>query len=237
MVTITSALITAADSSNTASYVDSIAPAMNDAAQAYGVNTPRRVAHFLAQIGHESGFRTKEESGIFTARRMREVFGCKGGMKNYNAATDDCNLGRLRDKLWTQESNYAGNARNLLAYAYAGRMGNGDEASGDGFSFRGRGMIQLTGRANYADFSKAHNQKVSADPRDFAATPDLVSSELKYGVESAFFYWERNNLNALADNPDLEKALVAITQAVNGGLNGLDDRRLRLNRVRPLLGL
>ena len=237
MVTLTSALILAADASNPQSYIDGIAPAMDASAQAYGVNTARRVAHFLAQIGHESGFRTREENGNYSAQRMRQVFGCKGGMKNYDSAKDDCQLGRLRDKLWSQESTYANNARNLLNYVYAQRMGNGDEASGDGFAFRGRGMIQLTGRSNNADFTTTHNQKMPADKQDFVAQPDLVSSVPKYGVESAFFFWERNNLNALADGADFEKALQAITEAVNGGLNGLDDRRARLNRLRPLLGL
>ena len=233
VVTITSALITAADSSNPPDYVDSLASVMSDLAEAYAIDTPLRVAHFLSQIGHESSFRVKAESGSYSAKRMREVFGCKGGMKNYDAARDDCKLGRLRDKLWTEEARYAGNAPNLLSYAYALRMGNGDEASGDGFKYRGRGMMQLTGKTNYSDFTRSHNQKLPADRQDFVANPDLLSTELKYGVESAFFFWDANNINAQADRDDIE----AVTTRVNGGLNGLPDRRMRLARVRQVLGI
>jgi len=233
MVKITPALITAADSSNTADYVNSLAPAMDEMAQAYAINTPLRVAHFLSQIGHESSFKVKAEGGIYTAPRMRAVFGCKGGIKNYNAATDDCNFGRLRDKLWSQESFYAGNARNLLAYVYASRLGNGDEASGDGYNYRGRGMMQLTGKDWYRDFTNSHNLKLPADKQDFVANPDLISTSIKYGVESAFFFWDRNGLNAVADTDNVE----AVTTRVNGGLNGLDDRKLRLAKVKKLLGI
>ncbi len=233
MVTITTSLIDAADSSNTADYVASLAPALDALAKAYAIDTPLRVAHFLAQIGHESSFKVKAENGNFTAARMRAVFGCKGGIKNYNATTDDCNLGRLRDKLWSQESFYAGNARNLLSYAYASRLGNGDEASGDGYNYRGRGMMQLTGKDNYRAFTDSHNKKLPADKQDFVANPDLISTVLKYGAESAVFFWNENGLNALADKDDIE----AVTTRVNGGLNGLDDRKLRLAKVKKVLGI
>jgi predicted chitinase len=164
---------------------------------------------------------------------MREVFGCKGGMKNYDATKDDCKFGRLRCKLWTEEARYAGNARNLLSYAYALRMGNGDEASGDGFKYRGRGMMQLTGKTNYRDFTKSHNLKLPNDQQDFVANPDLLSTELKYGIESAFFFWNARNINEIADRDNIEE----VTRKVNGGLNGLSDRKLRLARVRQALGI
>lgn len=230
--TITPALLLVADSSNPASYYNDIAPAMDAYARAYAVNTALRVAHFLSQIGHESSFKCREENGSYSAKRMREVFGCKGGMKNYNAGKDDCNLGRLRDKLWTQEAFYAGNAKNLLGYAYAGRNGNGDEASGDGFRYRGRGMIQLTFKSNYTDFSASHNKRNPDDPQDFVVNPDLVA-QLKYGVESAFYFWDAHKINALADKDDIN----AVTTAVNGGLNGVPDRQLRLTRIKKALGV
>src|SRR5690349_7346200 len=91
--TITIALLQAADSSNPDSYYASILDAMNDHARHYAVDTPLRVAHFLAQMGHESSFRAIEENGNFSAKRMRQVFGCKGGSKNYDAGRDDCRLG------------------------------------------------------------------------------------------------------------------------------------------------
>jgi predicted chitinase len=143
---ITTALLKAADSTNTDEYYDSILEMMNQYAEAYEINTPLRVAHFLSQIGHESKFKLVEENGNYRATRMRQVFGCRGGSRNYNAAQDECTAGRLREKLWTEESKYAGNAQNLLIYVYASRLGNEDEASGDGFKYRGRGMMQLTGK-------------------------------------------------------------------------------------------
>ncbi len=229
---ITPALLLAAEPGIVAAYSNDIAPAMDAYARAYAVNTKLRIAHFLAQMGHESSFKVREEDGVYSAKRMREVFGCKGGMKQYNAATGDCRLGRLRDKLWTQESTYAGNAKNLLSYAYASRNGNGDEASGEGFAYRGRGMVQLTGKSNYALFTKAHNAKNPDDLQDFVRNPDLLSKQLKYGVESAFFFWDNNRLNALADRDDVK----AVTIAVNGGENGLPDRMARLARVKKALG-
>ena len=116
---------------------------------------------------------------------------------------------------------------------YANRLGNGDEASGDGYRYRGRGLIQLTGKDNYAAFTTAHNARNPADPRDFVAQPDLVMSELKYAIESAFYYWDARTVNTLADLDDLEQ----VTRAVNGGLNGLEDRGARLASIKKVLGI
>jgi len=192
------------------------------------------VAHFLSQIGHESKFKIVEENGSYNAKRMREVFGCKGGMKNYDKNKDECTGERLRDKLWTEESKYANNANNLLAYVYAGpRLGNGDEASGDGYKYRGRGMIQLTFKDNYSKFTAAHNQKNPGDPRDFVADPDVLLTDPKYAVESAFYFWDDRKINPLADDDNAVK----VTKAVNGGLNGLPDREARLKRIKAALGI
>ncbi|WP_336999325.1 hypothetical protein [Pantoea agglomerans] len=120
----------------------------------------KEIAHFLSQIGHESGFVITEENLNYSGKGMRRIFGCKKGPKNYNKANDDCDLGRLRNKLWTQESTYAHHPENLANYVYAGRMGNDDEASGDGYRYRGRGMIQLTGKDGYQYFTNIHNKKI-----------------------------------------------------------------------------
>jgi predicted chitinase len=232
-VKITAELLKAADATNTDTYYKGIVDAMNKYAQAYSFNTKLRVAHFLAQIGTESSFRIVEENGSYTAKRMCEIFGCKGGSKNYDAASDDCNLGRLRDKLWSQETTYTHNSKNLLSYAYASRMGNGDEASGDGYKYRGRGMIQLTGKDNYRAFTNAHNSKNPNDSKDFVANPDLLITSPEYGIESAFYYWDSNGGNAKADTDDVN----AVTLAVNGGYNGLADRKARLENVKKLLGV
>jgi predicted chitinase len=111
-------------------------------------------------------------------------------------------------------------------------MGNGDEASGDGYKYRGRGMMQLTGKNLYKKFTTTHNKKNPADQRDFEANPELLN-ELAYGVESAFFYWDSRNINAIADTDNLTK----VTIAVNGGTNGLTDREARLKRIKKELGI
>ena len=170
---------------------------------------------------------------------MRQVFGCKGGQAPYDRVRDECRLGpdgqplRLRPKLWTDSDFYANNAEHLLGYVYADRLGNGSEASGDGYRYRGRGLIQLTGKDNYAAFTAAHNVRDANDPRDFVLEPDLLLSELKYAIESAFHYWDARKVNALADADDLE----AVTRAVNGGLNGVDDRGARLANIKKALGI
>jgi len=230
---ITTALLKAADSTNTDEYYDSILEMMNQYSEAYEINTPLRVAHFLSQIGHESKFKIVEESGNYSAKRMREFFGCKGGAKNYNAAQDECTAGRLREKLWTEESKYARNAKNLFSYVYASRLGNGDEVSGEGHKYRGRGMMQLTGKTNYSQFTASHNQKNPNDARDFVANPDLLVTDRQYGIESAFYYWDARSLNAIADTDNVRD----VTIAVNGALNGLPDREARLRRVKQALGI
>lgn len=229
----TTALLKAADSTNKDAYYDSIVEMMNEYAEAYAIDTALRVAHFLSQIGHESGFRIVEENGNYSAARMRKIFGCKGGSKNYDTAKDDCTRGRLRDKLWTEETTYAGNSKNLLGYVYASRLGNGDEASGDGYKYRGRGMMQLTGKQNYSKFTASHNEKNPDDPRDFVANPDLLVTDTKYGIESAYFFWDARRINAIADSDNVRD----VTIAVNGGLNGLPDREARLTRVKKALGI
>lgn len=230
---ITTALLKAADSTNTGEYYDSIVAPMATYAEAYAIDTALRVAHFLSQIGHESGFRVVEENGSYSAKRMREIFGCRGGSGNYDATKDDCKRGRLRDKLWTEDARYAGNPENLLGFVYASRLGNGDEASGDGYTYRGRGMMQLTGKTNYSKFTTSHNAKNPDDPRDFVANPDLLVTNPAYGIESAFFFWDARGLNALADADDV----VGVTKAVNGGTIGLPDREKRLKMVKKELGI
>jgi predicted chitinase len=230
---ITTTLLKAADSTNTDKYYDSIVEMMNQYAEAYAINTALRVAHFLSQIGHESGFRIVEENGNYSAERMRKIFGCKGGLKNYDAAKDECTKGRLRDKLWTEKTKYANNSKNLLGYVYASRLGNDNEASGDGYKYRGRGMMQLTGKTNYSKFTASHNKKNPDDPRDFVANPDLLVTDTKYGIESAYFFWDSRGLNAIADSDNVGD----VTTAVNGGLNGLPDREARLKRVKKALSI
>jgi predicted chitinase len=145
----------------------------------FGVDTSLRQAHFLAQIGHESGelrFREEIASGA----------------------------------------------------AYEGRADLGNARPGDGRRFKGRGLIQLTGRTNYARFGEAMGRCAA-----ILENPGLVASELGLCVDAAGWFWQARGLNALADRDDL----LGVTRRVNGGLNGLDDRRRLLERARTLYGL
>lgn len=212
-------------------YYKKVLPYLNKYADAYNVNTPIRIAHFLAQTGHESGFVVKSENGGYSARRMREMFGCKGGSKNYSKANDDCSLGRQRDRLWSEESKFVMNAEALLNFVYSSRMGNGDESSGDGYKYRGRGIIQLTGKDTYRRYTEIHNRANPDDLRDFVEQPDLITDSLQYGIESAFVYWDMANANKLADADNT----IALSRAINGGLNGLKDRAECLEKIKTHL--
>lgn len=166
-----------------------------------------RLAHFFAQILHESGcLRYDMENLNYSADALRRVF------PKY-----------FRTK--EQADAYARNPERIANRVYANRMGNGDEASGDGWRYRGRGLIQLTGRDNYRAFAEWVGDLRIMDE------PDLVSSE--YAVQSAVFFWDRNGLNRLADRDDV----VALTRRVNGGVNGLAHRRELLNKANGLLAM
>ncbi|PLZ04033.1 hypothetical protein CY652_03435 [Burkholderia sp. WAC0059] len=230
---ITLEMLLAVDSSNSRAYYERILPSLNKYAKIYEVNRPRRIAHFLSQVAHESHFRTYEEGLVFSLKNMRETFGCRGGKANYNAACDDCTHGRLREKLWSQASYYAHNPERLANYVYADRMGNGDESSGDGFKYRGRGIIQVTGKTGYQLLQDEHNRRSPDDRQNFIENPELVSSNIEYGVESAFVFWSHNNLNSVADTGTVE----GVTQIVNGGQNGYIDRLHRFNSVAFIVGI
>ncbi|MEX3932702.1 hypothetical protein AB4Y32_12980 [Paraburkholderia phymatum] len=134
---ITLEMLEAVDPRGDKFYHTQILPALNKYASGYQVNTPRRIAHFLSQIVVESNFKNVEEQLSYSVKRMKQMFGCKAALRGahqraYTEAAGDivCNFGRLRDKLWTQTSNYEHNPKNLVSYVYAGRYGKGDEATG-----------------------------------------------------------------------------------------------------------
>ncbi|VVO57052.1 hypothetical protein PS874_00466 [Pseudomonas fluorescens] len=230
---ITMEMLKAADPQGTSNYHQEILPYLNMYAPTYKIDTPLRIVHFLAQVGHESQFKVKSENGNYSPRRMREIFGCKGGQKNYNTGEDDCDLGRLRSKLWSHEHLYANNAIKLLSYVYADRMGNRGEETQDGYNYRGRGIIQLTGRFNYERYTRIHNTANPSDLKDFVVNPDLIIDELQYGVESAFVYCAMTNFNLAADEDDIEKT----TQIINGGQNGLHERKEILNNIKLIMDI
>jgi predicted chitinase len=230
---ITLEMLIAVEPSNSLEYYRLILAHLNKFAEIYQINKPKRIAHFLSQAAHESRLRASEEGLNYNPQNMRKTFGCRGGKKNYDSKCDDCKNGRLREKLWSEEAIYAHNPMRLASYVYAGRMGNADEDSGDGYKYRGRGFIQVTGKDGYQAFQIEHNRRCPDDKQNFIENPDLVSSQAEYAVESAFAFWSRNNLNSIAD----AGTVVDVTQIVNGGQNGYDDRRDRYNKVAQILGL
>lgn len=163
----------------------------------FKINTPLRLAHFLAQCAHESGnFKATVENLNYSAQSLRAVFG-----KYF----PDDQIAKL----------YERKPEKIANVVYASRMGNGDKASGEGFKFRGRGYIQLTGKVNY----KAFDVVV---PEDIVTNPDLVAT--KYPLLSAAWFWNSRNLNTLADNGKSDAVVAQVTKKVNGGTHGLADR-------------
>ena len=163
----------------------------------FGVNTPLRLAHFLAQCGHESGgFRLTQENLNYSAK------GLMGTFKKYFPTEALANA-------------YARQPQKIANKVYGGRMGNGLEASGEGYKFRGRGYIQLTGKQNYTAFDLAVED-------DILANPDLVSS--KHALSSAAWFWKKNGLSLIADTGSSSEVVTKITKRVNGGTIGLPDR-------------
>lgn len=168
--------------------------ALNDTFSQFGILTPNQQAAFIGQCGHECGhFRILEEN------------------LNYRAAT--------LMKLWPKRfptleiaNQYAGNPKKIANMVYANRMGNRDEASGDGYRFRGRGCIQLTGHSNYYHAGKALGV-------DFVMEPDLVATP-KYAAMTAWWFWSTHGCNEIAESADWVK----LTKKINGGTIGLDDR-------------
>jgi putative chitinase len=176
---------------------DAVIAMIPDTAAKFQINTPLRLAHFLAQCGHESGgFRATQENLNYSAKGLNGIF--KKYFPTEAAATP-----------------YARQPQKIANKVYANRMSNGDEASGDGYKFRGRGYIQLTGRANYTAFGKAIGEDVTANP-------DVVSG--KYALLSAAWFWSNNGLNKLADGGSTDAVVTTITKRVNGGTIGLADR-------------
>lgn len=170
----------------------------------FGINTPLRLAHFMAQCHWESGgFKVMEENLKYSANRLLEVF----------------------PKYFTAESakRCEMNPQMIANIVYANRMGNGNEASGDGYKYRGRGIIQLTGKANYIGLD------AFIKDADIVDNPDLVSKQ--YAMLSAGYFWDKNKLNAIADKNDI----VAVRKKVNGGTHGLDNVRLLFDKYYSLL--
>lgn len=159
----------------------------------YGLTTAERLAMFFAQLDHESGLRPIEENLNYTAKGLLKTF-----PKYFNTNEVDF---------------FAKNPKKIANRVYANRMGNGNSASNDGYNYRGRGFIQLTGRYNYHSLSRDVGI-------DFVNNPHLLLEEAN-AMLSALWFWNKNKLNAIADSGDVTK----VTKVINGGTNGLKDRK------------
>jgi putative chitinase len=173
----------------------------------YEINTPNRIAGFFAQTCHESmNFTALSENLNYRAETLEKLFSKYFSKAGRNAA------------------DYAKQPEKIANVIYANRMGNGDTASGDAFAFRGRGVIQLTGRDNYTAFGKS----VSMSPEQVI---DYIQTK-KGALESACWYWKSRNINAACDANDIVK----MSKLVNGGTIGIDDRRKHYNEALAILG-
>jgi putative chitinase len=173
---------------------DAVIAMIPDTAAKFGINTPLRLAHFLAQCGHESGgFRATQENLNYSAKGLNGIF------KKYFPTE-------------ASAAAYARNPQKIANKVYGGRMGNGLEASGEGYKFRGRGYIQLTGKENYTAFGKAIGE-------DILANPDKVAST--YALLSAAWFFSKNGLHKMADGGATDAVVTSITKRVNGGTIGL----------------
>lgn len=176
--------------------------------QKFGITTTLRLAHFLAQCAHESAnFTALRENLNYSAQSLRKVFG------KYFPTDALANA-------------YARQPEKIANRVYGGRMGNGDEASGDGFKFRGRGYIQLTGKSNYKLFGDFIGD-------DLIANPDLVAT--KYPLTSAGFFFQKNVLWAICDRGANDDIVTSVTRRVNGGTHGLEDRIAKFKKYHQLL--
>jgi putative chitinase len=178
-------------------HVDQWCDALNKILPDYGIDTPERVAAFIAQCGHESGsFKFLKENLNYRAESLMRTW------PRHFPTIEIANQ-------------YARQPERIANRAYANRMGNGPEASGDGWRYAGKGLIQLTGRTNYTLFANAIDMPLEEVP--------VYLETFDGAVHSACWFWDTNRLNQFADSGDID----TMTRRINGGLHGIDDRRAR----------
>lgn len=189
--------------------IDEYVASFNMWAVYFGIDTPLRIAAYLAQTLHESGLCSRTEENLnYSADGLMRTF------PKYFKTKEIANA-------------YARNPQKIANRVYANRMGNGNEASGDGWKYRGRGFIQITGKSNYLLFSKG-----DWCTHDVMSDPDAVSKFYLNQLASMWF-WDSRKLNALADRGDIQ----GITKKINGGYNGLADRQFIYRRFCRELGI
>lgn len=196
--------------------IDKFANVLRSAMIRYNIDNVNRIRAFLAQIGAESGqLSVVVENLNYSAKALRSVFG-----KYFTDA---------------EAVKYARKPEQIANIVYANRLGNGDTESGDGWRYRGRGLIQLTGKNNYI---KATNEMYALpDGVNFVNNPDLLATP-EYAAQSAAWFWSANGLNALSDQLVGDNELnifKAITKRINGGYNGLEDRLSLYERAKNII--
>jgi putative chitinase len=175
---------------------ESVLQQIPDTTLKFNINSILRLAHFLSQAGHESGqFKSTQENLNYSSKGLIKIF----------------------PKYFPQTlaESYAHKPQNIANRVYGNRMGNGNEISGDGYKFRGRGYIQLTGKNNYTEFDKTV-------PEDIISNPDLVAT--LYPLQSAAWFFDKNKLWGICDKGADRDTVVDVTRKVNGGILGLQDR-------------
>jgi len=186
---------------------DSVFSQLEDTIRKFNINSTLRLAHFLAQCAHESGnFRVVTENLNYRADLLKQIF------PRY--FPEDTSLA------------YANNPEKIANRVYASRMGNGPESSGDGYRYRGRGYIQLTGKTNYTRFGQYIGE-------DVLSNPDLVAT--RWPLQSAAFFFDYNSLWTICDRGPFQPIVEAVTLKVNGGTHGLAERQSHFDRFYTLL--
>jgi putative chitinase len=190
-------------------YIDYWYNALSQLLPDYEINTPKRIAAFIAQCSHESGgFTALEENLNYKAATLRKIF------PKYFPT----------DEIANQFASLPNKQQAIANKVYANRMGNGDEASGDGFKYKGRGLIQLTGKDNYTFFAGSLGISVE-EAAEYMHT-------FEGAAQSACWFWENNNLNQWADKGDI----LTLTKRINGGTIGLEDRIKHYEHALHVLG-
>lgn len=186
---------------------DLVVSQIPDTAAKFNITTPLRLSHFLAQCGHESGgFKALVENLNYGSKGLLGTF-----PKYFNLTT---------------ATQYERKPEMIASKVYGGRMGNGPESTKDGYKFRGRGYIQLTGKDNYTAFDKFVTENI-------IESPDLVAT--KYPLMSAAWFFDKNKLWAVCDKGATTEVITAVTKRVNGGVIGLVDRIKHFNEYYALL--
>lgn len=187
---------------------DSVIAELPEVMNKFAINTPLRLSHFLAQVAHESGnFKYTSENLNYSAERLKVIF----------------------PKYFKQPGlaeAYARKPELIASRVYGGRMGNGEEGTREGFKFRGRGYLQLTGKNNYTEFDKFVTENIVSEP-------DLVAK--KYPLLSAAWFFHKNNINSISDKGPTDEVVTMVTKRVNGGTIGLQDRIKHFKKYHELL--